>query len=105
MHVAVDDRSRYAYAEALPDERGVTTAAFLERAIVCFADLSVQVERVSTDNGVNYLSRAFRETAAAHGAGLWRTRPTLTSASWPGSRRTARCRRRRGLACLYLRSL
>ena len=37
VHVAVDDRSRYAYAEALPDERGVTTAGFLERAIARFA--------------------------------------------------------------------
>ena len=37
VHVAVDDHSRYAYAEVLPDERGVTTAAFLERAIAFFA--------------------------------------------------------------------
>ncbi len=75
VHVAVDDRSRYAYAEALPDERGVTTAAFLERAIARFAGLGVRVERVLTDNGGNYLSGAFREMAAAHGVGLRRTRP------------------------------
>ena len=75
VHVAVDDHSRYAYAEALPDERGVTTAAFLERAIAFFADLGVRVERVITDNGANYLSGAFRGTAAALGVGLRRTRP------------------------------
>ena len=75
VHVAVDDRSRYAYAEALPDERGVTTAGFLERAIARFAGLGVRVERVLTDNGRNYISGAFRETAAAHGVGLRRTRP------------------------------
>jgi len=40
VHVAVDGRSQYAYAEALPDERGVTTAVFLvDRAITRFADL------------------------------------------------------------------
>ena len=75
VHVAVDDRSRYAYAEALPDERGITTAAFLERAIACFASLGVRVERVLTDNGRNYISDAFRGTAAALGVGLRRTRP------------------------------
>ena len=75
VHVAVDDHSRYAYAEALPDERGVTTAAFLERAIAHFAGLGVLVERVITDNGGNYLSGAFRGTAAALGVGLRRTRP------------------------------
>ena len=75
VHVAVDDHSRYAYAEVLPDERGVTTAAFLERAIAHFAGLGVLVERVITDNGGNYLSGAFRGTAAALGVGLRRTRP------------------------------
>jgi hypothetical protein len=29
MHVAVDDHSRSAYVEALPDEKGPTTARFL----------------------------------------------------------------------------
>ena len=33
LHVAVDDHSRYAYVEALPDERGVSCAAFLQRAL------------------------------------------------------------------------
>ena len=69
VHVAVDDHSRYAYAEVLPDERGVTTAAFLERAIAFFADLGIRIERVITDNGANYLSGVFRGTAAALGAG------------------------------------
>ena len=75
VHVAIDDRSRYAYAEALPDERGQTTADFLGRAIDRFAHLGVRVERVLTDNGGNYRSAAFRETAAARGVGLRLTRP------------------------------
>ena len=54
VHVAIDDRSRYAYAEALPDERGQTTAEFLGRAIGRFAGLGVKTERVLTDNGGNY---------------------------------------------------
>jgi len=75
IHVAVDDHSRYAYAEALADERGETTAAFLERALLAFQGLGVRVERLLTDNGGNYRSRVFAEVAAAHGVQLRRTRP------------------------------
>ena len=75
IHVAVDDHSRYAYAEALPDERGETTAAFLERTLAIFQACGVRVERLLTDNGGNYRSRVFAATAAAHGVQLRRTRP------------------------------
>ncbi len=34
VHVAVDDHSRLAYAEALPDEKGPTCTAFLSGAAV-----------------------------------------------------------------------
>jgi transposase InsO family protein len=75
VHVAIDDHSRYAYAEALPDERGATTAAFLERALAAFQALGVRVERILTDNGGNYRSRVFTAVADAYGARLKRTRP------------------------------
>lgn len=74
-HVAVDDATRLAYAEELCDERGETTAAFLERALVFFAANGVEVRRLLTDNGSPYLSHAFREACAAHGLVHWRTRP------------------------------
>lgn len=75
LHVAVDDHSRYAYAEALPDETGATTAGFLARAVVAFGEAGISVERVLSDNGGNYRSRAFGEAAAALGIDLRRTRP------------------------------
>lgn len=75
LHVAVDDHSRYAYVEALPDERGDTTAAFLERALDTFQALGVRVVRILTDNGGNYRSRVFAATADAYGVRLKRTRP------------------------------
>lgn len=75
IHVAVDDFSRYAYAEALPDERGETTAAFLERALTTLEAIGIRVERILTDNGGNYRSFAFARVAAAHGVQLRRTRP------------------------------
>src|SRR5215210_5233930 len=51
VHTAVDDHSRLAYAEILPDEQGPTAAAFWARAHAFFAAAGIAVERVLTDNG------------------------------------------------------
>jgi len=74
-HVAVDDATRLAYAEELPDERGETAAAFLARALAFFAANDVEVVRLLTDNGSPYLSHAFRDACAARGLVHWRTQP------------------------------
>ena len=84
LHVAVDDHSRYAYVEALP-ERGPTAAAFLVRALAHFERQSIAVERILTDNGACYVSRIFTDTAAARN--IRRTR------ALSGLRPTARRRR------------
>jgi transposase InsO family protein len=57
VHVAVDDCTRLAYVEVLPDERGATTVEYLRRAQHWFAEHSVDVQRIMTDNGVNYRAR------------------------------------------------
>lgn len=75
LHVAVDDRTRIAYAEAHPDERQDTAVAFIGRAISWFADHGITVERVMTDNGTCYRSHAFAKTLTAAGVGHLRTRP------------------------------
>jgi transposase InsO family protein len=75
VHVAVDDHSRYAYAEALPDEKGATAADFLVRASLAFAQVGIQVERVITDNGGCYRSKAFAAVASMLEVQLRRTRP------------------------------
>lgn len=75
IHAAVDDRSRLAYAEILPDERKETASAFMTRAIGFFAERGVQVERVLTDNGSCYRSREFVHTLADAGVAHRRTRP------------------------------
>jgi transposase InsO family protein len=56
VHVAVDDYSRFAYAEVQPDERALTALAFLRRAIRFFARYGIRVEAVITDNGPAYSS-------------------------------------------------
>ena len=54
LHVAIDDRTRLAYVEALPDERDLTCARFLHRAVAWFRDQGVRVLRVLTDNAWVY---------------------------------------------------
>jgi transposase InsO family protein len=54
VHAAVDDHTRLAYAEVLPDEKGVTTAAFLGRAAAWFADHGVIIKAILSDNAMNY---------------------------------------------------
>ena len=55
VHVAVDDRTRIAYAEVLPDEKGPTCAQFLHRAASWLREEhGVTVERVLTDNAKVY---------------------------------------------------
>jgi transposase InsO family protein len=75
VHAAVDDRSRLAYAEILPDERKETASAFMTRAIGFFSDRGITVERVLTDNGACYRSRPFARVLAHAGVGHRRTRP------------------------------
>ena len=55
IHSLVDDHSRLAYCEVLPDERGTTCAAFLQRAAAYFAARGIaRIERVMTDNAFAY---------------------------------------------------
>ena len=54
LHVAIDDHSRLAYAEVLPDERVDACAGFLRRAVAWFAGHDVVIERVLTDNAMTY---------------------------------------------------
>ena len=75
LHVAIDDASRLAYTELLPDERKQSAVAFLGRALAWFASHGVTVERVMSDNGSAYKSRLFAATIAAHGLRHIRTRP------------------------------
>lgn len=55
IHSMVDDHSRLAYSEALPDEKGPTCAAFILRAAAYFAAHGItRIERVITDNHWSY---------------------------------------------------
>ncbi|GGO30312.1 hypothetical protein GCM10010116_60710 [Microbispora rosea subsp. aerata] len=91
-HTALDDHSRLAYTEILPDECKDTAAAFLIWAAAWFASRKVTIQRVLTDNGACYTSRLW--AAICVGLGIthkctrpYRRRPTARSnastAPWP----------------------
>lgn len=74
-HVAVDDASRLAYVEVLPDQKGTTAVAFLARALRFFKRHRLQVREVLTDNGSCYVARKFRQACKRHGLRHIRTKP------------------------------
>ena len=67
VHSVVDDHSRLAYSEVLPDEKGATCAAFLDRAIGYFAAHGIpRIEPLITDNAWAY-RYSLREACATYG--------------------------------------
>ena len=75
VHIAVDDYSRLAYAEVLPNERAATAVAFLHRAVAFFKRHGIRVERVLTDNGGAYRSTIHALACRLLGIRHLRTRP------------------------------
>jgi transposase InsO family protein len=72
VHSMVDDHSRLAYSEILPNEQGPTCAGFLLRAAAHFAAHGIErIERVITDNHWSYrrsndMADAIRALGAKH---------------------------------------
>ena len=64
VHVCIDDASRIAFSQILPDEKKESAVAFLRAAVAYLASLGVTVQRVMTDNGSCYRSKAFRKACA-----------------------------------------
>lgn len=75
VHVCVDDTTRLAYVEVLPDEKATTTVGFLARAVAWFTERGVTIQRVMSDNGPNYRSTAWATWCANHNIRHLRTRP------------------------------
>jgi transposase InsO family protein len=75
VHVSIDDASRLAFSQILPDERKESAVAFLAAAVAYYASLGVKVARVMTDNGSCYRAKAFRKACRDRGLRHIRTRP------------------------------
>jgi Integrase core domain/leucine-zipper of insertion element IS481 len=94
LHTALDDHSRLAYTEILPDERKETAAAFLARAHAWYAAAGITIERIISDNGACYRSRDWAAACAALAithkrTGLTGRRPTAkanaSTGPWPAN--------------------
>ena len=75
VHVCIDDHTRLAYVEVLPDERKETAAGFLERAVEWYRELGITPEEVLSDNGACYRSRLWKQTCTRLGLKAKWTRP------------------------------
>lgn len=61
VHSAVDDHTRLAYSEILPDTKAATCAGFWTRAKAFFEEHGIRVEAIMTDNWSGYTSRVFAD--------------------------------------------
>lgn len=75
VHVCIDDYSRAAYVEILPDETVPTATAFFQRALKHFEGLGITVRRLLTDNGGCYKGKDFKKACNAAGVKHRFTRP------------------------------
>ncbi len=75
LHVAIDDHSRLAFTQLLPDQKADTTLCFLRDALAFYQRHGIQVRALLTDNGSSYRSHIFRHACLHLGIQHRRTRP------------------------------
>ena len=75
VHVCIDDASRIACSQIMPNEKAVSAIAALKAAVAYYASLGVTVSRVMTDNGACYKAHDFRKACAGLGIRHIRTKP------------------------------
>jgi transposase InsO family protein len=75
VHIAIDDATRLAYAEVLPDEKAATAVGFLRRAVAFYERHGMTVEELITDNGSPYISTVHAIACRMLGIRHLRTRP------------------------------
>ena len=104
LHVAIDDASRVAYAQLLPDEAGDCTVAFLRAAVAYYAGLNVRIKGVYTDNAKAYRSHDFAAACAQLGLSHHYTRPYTPRTNGKAERFIQTCLREWAYARAYHRS-
>ena len=71
----MDDATRLAYVEVLPDEQKATTVGFLARAVGWFNAQGITCRRILSDNGSAYRSGEWRKACKALDLHPIRTKP------------------------------
>jgi len=75
VHVCIDDASRLAFCQVMPDEKKQSAIAFLKAALAYYESLGVKVARVMTDNGSCYRAFDFRDACRDRALKHIRTKP------------------------------
>ena len=75
LHIAIDDHSRLAFAQLLPDATAASALTFLHAALAFFHRHGIQAQRLYSDNGSCYRSHAMRAAVTALGLQHRFTRP------------------------------
>ena len=75
LHIAIDDHSRLAFAQLLPDETARSAISFLHAALAFFAKHRITAKRLYSDNGACYRAHAMATAVAALGLKHRFTRP------------------------------
>jgi transposase InsO family protein len=104
LHVAIDDASRVAYAQLLPDEDASCTVAFLRAAVAYYAGLGVRIKGVYTDNAKVYRGRDFAAACAQLALSHHYTRPYTPRTNGKAERFIQTCLREWAYARAYHRS-
>lgn len=75
IHVCVDDASRIAYTQIMPDEKAVSAIAFLKACVAYYKSLGIKVTRVMSDNGSCYKAKDFAKACKRLNLKHIRTKP------------------------------
>jgi transposase InsO family protein len=102
LHLAIDDATRLAYAEILPDETGETCAAFLRRMATFMARHGIsRIEQLMSDNGSGYRSKPFRAALEELDARHLKTKPYTPRTNGKAERLVQTLLRQWAYVCLY----
>ena len=101
VHVCIDDASRVGFSSIMKNERKESAVAFLKAAVAYYASLGVTTQRVMTDNGSCYRSRAFAKACKKLGLKHVRTRPYTPKTNGKAERFIQTSLREWAYACAY----
>lgn len=101
LHIAIDDASRVAYAQLLPDEDASCTVAFLRAAVAYYAALNVHIKGVYTDNAKAYRGLDFAAACAQLGLRHHYTKPYTPRTNGKAERFIQTCLREWAYARAY----
>ena len=101
LHVAIDDASRVAYAQILPEDDANCAVGFLRAAVAYYAALGVHIKGVYTDNALAYRGRDFATACATLGLSHHYTRPYTPRTNGKAERFIQTCLREWAYARAY----